>query len=238
MTEEEKLLQQAADDKKKADEENKLISSKAAIQRKKLESKLTAENPWNYSALGKEAAKAAMAMVSIKHGIYAKVPLVCKGKNCPYAFQCELLQYELAPTGEKCPIETARMAQEYKGFSSEFNLDESSQTDKTLVSEIISMNILLERCQMLMAKEATPVVDVVAGVTEEGEEIIQPAVSKAVEAFQTLVKRRNENLQLMMATRKDKKEIQNNSKTTFDIIAETISKDDFETVEQKPEDLE
>lgn len=211
--------------------------SQYELQRQKFERAISSDNPWNRSELGLEAERAAMAMLSTKHGIYAQVPIICKGSDCPYAFQCELLKYDLAPKGERCPVETARMSQEYQGYAQEFDIDHGSQTDKVLLSEIISMDILLARCQTLMAKDATPVVDIVAGISDSGEPIMQPAVSKAWEAYQSISKRRNENMQLMMATRKDKKDKQDDKEKPMDIIAQVISDPDFEKVEQKPKNI-
>lgn len=211
--------------------------SEFALRRAKLENAMNSSNPWNRSPLGIEAEKAAMAMLSTKHGMYAKVPITCKGESCPYAFQCELIKYKLAPLGERCPLETARMSEEFAGYAKEFDIDSASQTDRTLISEIISMDILLDRCQTLMAKEGTPVVDILAGISDSGEEIMQPAVSKAWEAFQAISKRRNDNMQLMMATRKDRKNDKDDRDKQKDILAEVISDPNFDKVEQRPEDI-
>ena len=211
--------------------------SEYALRRSKLEKAMSSSNPWNRSPLGIEAEKAAMAMISTKHGMYARVPIACKGESCPYAFQCELIKYKLAPVGERCPLETARMSEEFAGYAKEFDIDSASQTDKTLISEIISMDILLDRCQTLMAKEGTPVIDILAGISDSGEEIMQPAVSKAWEAFQAISKRRNENMQLMMATRRDRKNMDNEKDVQKDILAEVISDPDFDKVEQRPDNI-
>ena len=212
--------------------------SEYEVRRIQLENAMNSTNPWNRSPLGIEAEKAAMAMLSTKHGMYAKVPITCKGESCPYAFQCELLKYKLAPAGERCPLETARMSEEFAGYAKEFDIDSASQTDRTLISEIISMDILLDRCQTLMAKEGTPVIDILAGISDSGEEIMQPAVSKAWEAFQAISKRRNDNLQLMMATRRDRKDNQDDRDKQKDILAEVISDPDFDKIEKRPDNIE
>ena len=41
-------------------------------------------NVWGHSIVADEGKKAAMAMLSTKNGLYAKIPLVCKGEGCPY----------------------------------------------------------------------------------------------------------------------------------------------------------
>ena len=96
------------------------------------------KNIWGYSPLGLEAKKAAMAMLSTKTGLYAKVPISCKADTCPYAVTCVLLEAGLAPRGQKCPMETAMIETRYAGYESDFGLDSSSYTDSTLIADLIN----------------------------------------------------------------------------------------------------
>lgn len=213
--------------------------SDAKALRERFETSLKSDNPWNRSPLGREAEKAAMSMLSTRHGLYARIPIYCKGETCPYSHQCELLPAGLAPVGERCPVETARIANEYAGYAEDFDIDNASQTDKVLLSEIVSMDILASRATALMAKEMTPVQDIVVGVSEQGQEIVQPSVSKAWEAYQAISKRRNEILQLMQATRKDKAK-NNDDDTTqsvTDILAQVISDPNFDKIEERPANI-
>ena len=71
---------------------DKDIETKEAIEKRKLlENNLS--NIWGHSTLGVEAKKAAMSMLSTKNGMYARIPLICKADNCPYADRCLLLKY-------------------------------------------------------------------------------------------------------------------------------------------------
>lgn len=191
-------------------------------------------NLWNYSPLGLEAKKAAMTMLSTKTGMFAKVPIICKGEKCPYREKCTLAEYDMAPFGEACPIETARIEQELLAYSNEFGINLKSQTDKALISEIIVLTIHIDRCIALMAKEQTPVIDVVIGVNENGEEIRQPAVSKAQEAYERLSKRRDAKFDMMMATRKNRKtDNEDNNKFYPAELIKNMSKELFE-IEKTP----
>ena len=178
-------------------------SLQAKESRKSLEQNI--KNLWGHSDLGLEAKKAAMSMLSTKTGMYARIPIVCKSDECPYSKSCMLLEYDLAPEGEYCPVETAQIELRYYGYDKDFDLEESSFTDRCLVSEIISCDIMMERCKALMGAEGVPVVDVVAGVGEDGTPYHRPEVSKYWEAYERAQKKRNEAYQLMMATRKDQK---------------------------------
>lgn len=171
-----------------------------------LEQELDIGNVWGYGTKGLEAKSAAMRMLSTKTGMYAKIPITCKSDQCPYSENCKILAYDMAPEGELCPIETTEIEIRYEQYCSDFGFDSASFTDRVLMSEIISCDIMLERCKAMMAKEGDPVIDVVAGVSERGAEYTQPQVSKYWEAYERISKKRNNDLQLMMATRRDKKD--------------------------------
>ena len=95
------------------DEIEELERQEAIAKRKNLENDIIKnDNPWGYSNTGLEAKNAAMAMLSTKTGLYARIPIICKAENCPYKSSCMLLKYDMAPEGEKCAFETALLAEE------------------------------------------------------------------------------------------------------------------------------
>ena len=193
------------------------------------------QNLWGHSTLGVEAKRAAMTMLSTKTGMYAKIPITCKADACPYADSCQLLKYGLAPEGEYCPVETAEIELRYEAYSRDFDLDTASFVDKCLVNDIINSDIMMERCKALMASEGVPVVDMVVSVTEGGDEIVRPEVSKYWEAYERASKKRNEAYSLMKATRKDKKDDGESQQSITKVIAEAILDPTFLEVEERPE---
>lgn len=207
----------------------------AVVNRENFERNLS--NMWGYSNVGLEAKRAAMSMLATKTGMYARIPLVCKADSCPYADSCNLLPYNLAPIGEPCPIETAQIEIRYAGYDRDFNLDTASFTDKNLVNELIKHDIMLERCTALLTKEGVLVVDVVAGVSENGDEFFRPEVSKHWEAYERIQKKRNEIYNLMMATRKDNKDKEGDAEDSITRMMADMFTADF-VVEERPEDLE
>lgn len=208
---------------------------KAIVAREKFEKEV--KDVWGYSSLGLEAKRAAMTMLSTKTGMYARIPLICKASGCPYKDTCSLLEYNLAPEGEYCPVETAQIELRYAAYQEDFNLDRSSFTDKNLLSEIINYDIMIDRCKALIAKEGVPVVDVVAGVAENGQEFYRPEVSKHLDAHDKLVRRRNDIYQLMMATRRDKKSLGNNDEQSLSDVLSNLKNVNF-VIDEKPEHIE
>lgn len=207
----------------------------AIINRENFEKNLT--NVWGYSEKGVEAKKAAMSMLSTKTGMYARIPLVCKADGCPYAESCSLLPYNLAPFGEPCPMETAQIELRYAGYEKDFGIDMSSFTDKNLVSDLINHDIMLERCKALLNKEGVLVVEVFAGVTEQGDVYTRPEVSKHWEAYERIQKKRNDIYDLMMATRKNKKGESNEADSLTMMMADMMANSKSFVVEERPDEF-
>lgn len=189
--------------------------------RKKFEKSL--QTMWGYSSAGAESHSAAMSMLSTKTGMYARIPLTCKAEGCPYSETCRLLKYNLAPKGEPCPVETAQIELSLNGYDKDFDFDEASFTDKNLIISLINHDVMLERIKALLQKEdGCPVEEVFAGVSEQGEEFTKPEISKNWEAYERVEKKRNEIYSLLLATRKDKKGINDQGSNTFQDIINTV----------------
>ena len=193
-------------------------------------------NIWGYSDAGLESKKAAMTMLATKTGMYARVPLVCKGDNCPYRNSCKLLSYNLAPEGQPCAMETANIELSYQGYMEDF-ADENGKltfTDKKLISDLINYDIMIERCKALISDQQTPIEEVFAGVSEQGEEYTKPEITKAVEALERTTKKRNELYKLMQATREDKKNNKDTGNNSIGSLVNDILGTEF-VIEQKPD---
>ena len=197
--------------------------------RKRFEASLP-ENPWGLSSKGLSARKAASTMVRMKTGMYTPIPIICKADSCPYSDSCSLLPYDLAPEGEFCPVEIAKIEALVQGYYSDFDLDEMSFTDRSLVNEVVGLDIMIDRCKALMAKEGTPVVDIVIGVAENGAEIHQPAVSKSIEAYEKLTKRKDQKLQFLAKTNRDRQRFapEQNRDSWIQSVVDVITADDLE----------
>lgn len=189
------------------------------------------DNPWGLSPRAIDAKVAAMRMMSTKNGMYAKVPLICKAESCPYAESCMLLAYDMAPEGEYCATEIAQIEMRATGYSQDVDYDSASFTDKNLMSELVTLDIMLERCKALMSKEGTPVIDVAIGVDGDGNEVRQPTVSKSWEAYEKISKKRDNVYQLLMLTRKDKKKdgTDDDGMSTSQMLRDVISNGVYES---------
>jgi len=198
------------------------------------------DNAWGHTETGLVAKQAAMSMLSTKTGLYAKVPLICKQDDCPYKDACPLLDYALAPAGEPCPWEAAQIELRTNSYYSDFRIDESTSfVDKFLTSELVTIEILIERAKMIMSRKEQDLVQMVSvGVNEDGNEIKKPEVSQYLGIYQRLLKEHNNLYQLMMATRRDKASLKgrgsDDEENIHDVLAEVMDPD-FAVVEEVPE---
>lgn len=198
-------------------------------------------NIWGQDKKGAMAVKANMQMLSTKTGMYTRIPIFCKGDDCPYAESCITLAEGLAPVGHACPTEVAMITKKLVDYMDEFDLDkeDASITDKALVEEIILMEIVMERCKALMSQEVNPIQMMVAGMSEDGNPIMQPQVSKTMEAYERASKKRNADYDLLMATRKNKKKDEEESKDDLMSIIDAAQDDpDFYNIDKRPEHLQ
>lgn len=209
--------------------------SEAVAARERFEANIS--NVWGHSSLGLEAKSAAMSMLSTKTGLYAKVPITCKTDACPYANTCALLPYGLAPYGEKCPWETALIESRYAGYMNDYDLDSASFTDTTLVSELINIDVMLERTKALISEEQTPITEVIAGMTESGEQYTRPEISKAYEIYERNLNRKERILESMLGTRKSRKGQEEQGSSIQDILSSALETTEF-IIEEKPENIQ
>lgn len=159
---------------------------------------------WKLSDRGREAIQLAVGMAQTKHGLYASIPMLCKGEECPYAAVCPLVEMGKAPVGERCSLEIAMILKKYEEYSQEFGIDENNVVDMGLVKDLIDYDIQLFRAENKIAVQGDFVEDVVVTVTEGGEAITAPQLSKATEYKDKIMTKRFKILELMNSTRKDK----------------------------------
>jgi hypothetical protein len=193
------------------------------------------------------ALQAAGQMRSTKTGQYARIPIFCKEDKCPFAESCVLLMNGLTVKGQPCPHEIAQIRQKYMQYAEELGLDENPDTkyvDDALLEEVITMEIYMDRCKALMSKEISPVQMIVVGVSDDGNEIRTPEVSKASDAYERFAKRRNEAFAQLMATRRDKAKLdkgQREIKTIQDVLDSldaTNDDNDIFTIEERPDNAD
>jgi hypothetical protein len=85
-----------------------------------------------------------------------------------------------------------------------------------------------------MAKEGTPVTEILIGMTDHGEEIRQPNVSRAWETYEKVTKRKDQKLQLLAATRNIKMKVPQEEKkeSWIQTITSTVTEEDLKNAQE------
>ena len=208
-----------------------------------LDKLIISQNVFGHDELGLRGIKAAMQINSLKTGMYARIPIYCKDEKCPFADNCILYMNGVAPAGQACPVEIAQLEQKIRAYTTQFGLDPDKMneqaTDWALVEEIITMEVYMSRCKAKMALEQDPVQMMVTGVSEDGDPITTPNVSKYVDAYERFSRKRDRDYELLLATRKSvQKEKQDNKEIdVLSLIEQAQQEPGFYDIEQKPEHL-
>lgn len=222
-----------------AEEAQLALAEAEELQNKLALFKESQDNPWGYSPKGKVAKSAAMAMLSTKSGLYARIPITCKGAGCPYSETCELLKAGLEPYGEKCAIETELIDRAFEGYKYDFGLDDNANyTDLNIIKNIITCDVMLERAQALMSQEGSAISETYAGSNEKtGEDFYNKDISKALELYERHEKQRSRLYDIMLATRKAKAQAkQTNESSVNDMMMAALNMEI--EYEEKPDYIE
>lgn len=162
---------------------------------------------WGLSSPKRKAqVEKAQTAGALKHGILATIPMVCRDYACPYKAHCLYQQRGEVTAGERCVLEIGKLIRAADQYYAEFGVDPTDpdqRVDAVLIQQLLTLEILLDRCNMLLAT-GNLVEDIDVAMNPNGDVISQPQLHKAAEALPKLQRRQNEILTLLSATRKDK----------------------------------
>lgn len=150
-----------------------------------------------------EKVKEANVIVDSRLGLMTNLPMLCKGNKCPYSKTC-WFEEDKRPIGQRCPIEIAAIVDRFNKYCEALGITEKDIVDLSLVKELVDIEIQMLRADNKMAINSDFIEQVVVGVTESGDVLYKPELSKAVEYKEKLMKERHRILQLLNSTRKDK----------------------------------
>ena len=179
---------------------------------------------WAQNNQNLDNVRKARQFVNTKHGMFASVPIICKGRACPYFQTCWIPESDLQ-VGERCPIEIATILERFEKYCEELNIDpEGEIVDAGLVKEIVDLEIMMVRADGLLARDGNLIEQVVAGVTPKGQAYHRPEIHMAVELKERLRKEKTRILNQLNATRKDKKSDGTGGNDPSSVAARIIAK--------------
>ena len=207
--------------------------------------------PWNMSKKTKDAVSVSRGIRSMDHGMLSGVPIICRTYQCPYQETCWIPESD-RQFGERCPIEIGTILERTEHYHTSLNISDNimDEIDRGLVREIVDIEIMMLRCDNLLATSGKLIDEVIATVDDDGNPYYKPEISKAFEIKERLRKERHRILNLLNSTRKDKKqqaEFTDPSSMVSNLmeklrglqgvkVGETVVDAEFTTVETKGEE--
>lgn len=176
-------------------------------------------------------------MISMKHGTYAAVPLICKGiEKCPIASHCwfahknkdgtykEDNEYPMLQT---CPVESSIIEIKIRQYIEEFkNSIDLTPTTLALLTKLAEIDIYEIRCDMVLSAGDTNdqgrnmLVQTVEAINEKTGDVIYG--SKEHPMFnikEKLQRQRDKILSQLVATPESKLKVNNNSQVASDLAS-------------------
>lgn len=188
----------------KKDVEKQLQLMKEEKEDRLEKAKANIPSTWKLSAKGLESVKRTIALYNTEYGLYASIPMICKGEECIYAELFPDLHEGLSEAGERCPVEVAMIVSKYDAYMKELEITQDDAVDMSILRDVIDYDIQIMRAENKMAIEGDFVQNVVVGVSETGVPITQEQISQSAQYKEKIQTKRNKSLELLNSTRKDK----------------------------------
>lgn len=158
------------------------------------------------------------------HGLFASVPIICKGQDCPYKDVCMVSQNERVP-GRRCPMEISAILARYEMWCQHFEIDISSGNipskdlvDATLIKDLVNLEIQQMRAENKIALNGDFMAKTLLDIDKKCTPYYGEVVSPASEFLLTLQQRKEKILNQLNATRKDKAADKRKSSPSEDAI--------------------
>jgi hypothetical protein len=162
---------------------------------------------WKINQYGATALMTASMMSQNQYARYASIPIVCKGKDCPFMATCGMDAAGIDVTqliGQRCPMEIQFIIDKFDKYKEELDIDQEAEIDLSLVKELVDLDVMIRRADLKMAQEGDFVEQVAVSINMKGQIIKRSELSKSVDLKDKMLKKRHDILQLLNSTRKDK----------------------------------
>lgn len=144
-----------------------------------------------------------------KYGLFASIPMVCRGTECPYKDVC-LINPSERIDGRRCPMEISAILSRFEMWCSHFNIDTSLDAidpkdlvDVSLIKDLVNIEVQIIRAENKIALNGdfmqTVLVEVDKACNAYYSEDIHPATKFVME----LQNRKDKILNQLHSTRKD-----------------------------------
>jgi hypothetical protein len=147
---------------------------------------------------------------SSKHGMFASVPIVCKGPDCAYKDVCMVSQAQRV-VGQRCPMEIAAILSRYEQWCMHFEIntvqdaiDPKDLVDATLIKDLVNVEVQMLRAENKIALSGDIMSDTLLDIDKKCQPYYGKIVAPEVEFLMALQDKKIKILNQLNATRKDK----------------------------------
>ena len=147
---------------------------------------------------------------SSKHGMFASVPIICKGPDCAYKDVCMVSQAQRI-IGQRCPMEIAAILSRYEQWCMHFEINTSDDVidakdlvDATLIKDLVNIEVQILRAENKIALNGDFMADTLLDIDKKCQPYFGKIVAPETEFLMTLQDRKIKILNQLNATRKDK----------------------------------
>ena len=147
---------------------------------------------------------------SSKHGMFASVPIICKGPDCAYKDVCMVSQAQRV-VGQRCPMEIAAILSRYEQWCMHFEINTSNDAidpkdlvDATLIKDLVNIEVQILRAENKIALNGDFMADTLLDIDKKCQPYFGKIVAPETEFLMTLQDRKIKILNQLNATRKDK----------------------------------
>ena len=187
-------------------------------------------------------------LYNTKHGMFAGVPIICRGPNCPYKDVC-IVDDDFIEVGTRCQMEAAAVIARFDSWCKHFNIDvsenkirEEDLVDASLIRDLVENEIQMLRAENRIAINSDIVGETISEIDRKcnvyKEDVIRPEAQFKLQ----LQDKRYKILNLLNSTRKDKaKNLKDNNPSTKSIEimnkVDEILKKEKKLMEQQEKEL-
>ena len=145
-----------------------------------------------------------------KHGMFASIPILCKGDKCHFKDTCMIDQNERI-VGQRCPMEIAAIVTRFNQWCEHFNIDISGEVihpkdlvDATLIKDLVNIEIQILRAENKIALSGDFMAQTLIEIDKKGNPYYGAVLTPESEFLNGLQDKKIKILNQLNATRKDK----------------------------------
>lgn len=165
---------------------------------------------WDLDAQKTQQVSNVSKMYHSKHGMFASIPIICRGDDCHYKDTCAIDQCNRI-VGSRCPMEIAAIITRFNQWCEHFNIDNSEEyiapkdlVDATLIKDLVNIEVQILRAENKIALSGDFMAQTLIEIDKKGTPYYGTVITPEAEFLNTLQDKKIKILNQLNATRKDK----------------------------------